>query len=94
MICCDKCGSVIDEPKPEPEKEKEETAGKRYKKEAAPVELQPRRPSLVNLPYTYGATSSEFIFKEFDLCPTCRAKLTKQVNTVKLNFLIHEVIGE
>jgi hypothetical protein len=94
MICCDKCGSVIDEPKEEPEKEKEESAGKRYKKEAAPVELQPRRPSLVNLPYTYGATSSEFIFKEFDLCPTCRAKLTKQVNTVKLKFLIHEVIGE
>ena len=44
MICCDKCGSVVAEPIPEPEKEKEESTGKRYKKETAPAELQPRRP--------------------------------------------------
>ena len=94
MICCDKCGSVVAEPIPEPEKEKEESTGKRYKKETALAELQPRRPSLINLPYAYGATSSEFIFKEFDLCPICLAKLNKQVNTIKLNFLIHEIIGE
>ena len=81
MICCNKCGAVIEEPK-------EETA-QTYTgaKKAAQPEQPIKRPSLVSMPVAHGAKNG-FEFKDVDLCPGCMAKIRRQVNLIKMEFIL------
>lgn len=85
MICCNKCGSVIPEPKEEPKEE--ETSGKssRYKKEAPKEEPAIRRQSLISMPTSRIVNG--FAFEDVDLCETCKKFLYRQVNDVKFKFM-------
>ena len=80
MICCNKCGDVIEEPKEEP--------AQTYpgaKKTAQPEQLS-KRPSLVSMPV--GHKVNGFEFKDVDLCPGCMAQIRRQVNLVKMQFML------
>ena len=79
MICCNKCGAVIEEPKEETTKE-----NKYGKKDA--VQAPAKRPSLVSMPV--GHKVNGFEFKDVDLCPGCMAQIRRQVNLVKMQFIL------
>lgn len=84
MICCNRCGDVIPEPKEEPKEE--ETAEKSRYKKAAPKEEPPtRRPSLISMPTSRIVNG--FSFEDVDLCEVCKKLLYKQVNEVKFEFM-------
>ena len=83
MICCNKCGTVIIEPKEEPKEE--ETEKSRYKKPAPKEEAPARRPSLISMPTSRIVNG--FAFEDVDLCDVCKAMLYKQVNEVKFEFM-------
>ena len=86
MICCNKCGALIPEPKEEPKEE--ETEKSRYKKTAPKEEAPARRPSLVSMPTSRIVNG--FAFEDVDLCDVCKKLLYKQVNEVKFEFMKNE----
>lgn len=84
MICCNRCGDVIPEPKEEPKEE--ETAEKsRYKKAAPKEEPLTRRLSLISMPTSRIVNG--FSFEDVDLCDVCKKLLYKHVNEVKFEFM-------
>lgn len=85
MICCNKCGSVIIEPKEEPKEEESTEKKGRYNKSAAKDELPTRRPSLISMPTSRIVNG--FAFEDVDLCETCKKMLYKQVNEIKFKFM-------
>lgn len=85
MICCNKCGTVIPEPKEEPKEEESPGKSSRYKKEAPKEEPTVRRPSLVSLPTSRIVNG--FAFEDVDLCEVCKKLLFRQVNEVKFKFM-------
>ena len=87
MICCNKCGALIPEPKEEP-KEEESSEKSRYKKAAPKEEPPTRRPSLISMPTSRIVNG--FAFEDVDLCEVCKKLLYKQVNEVKFEFMINE----
>ena len=87
MICCNKCGSFIPEPKEEP-KEEESSEKIRYKKIVPKEEVPARRPSLVSMPTSRIVNG--FDFEDVDLCDVCKKLLYKQVNEVKFEFMKNE----
>lgn len=89
MICCNKCGTVIIEPKEEPKEDEAEKS--RYKKTAPKEEAPARRPSLVSMPTSRIVNG--FAFEDVDLCDVCKAMLYKQVNEVKFEFMKNEDDG-
>ena len=85
MRICNKCKSEIIEKLPEPENTAAKTSGKASAaKEPVPV----RRETLVLMPYE--RVPNGFRVKEIDLCGTCRAKLERELNRVKFEFIIGE----
>ena len=84
MICCNKCGLVIVEPKEEPKEEESSDKG-RYKKSAPKEEAPVRRPSLISMPTSRIVNG--FSFEDVDLCEICKKKLYKQVNEIKFKFM-------
>lgn len=83
MIVCNKCGIEIIEKLPE----EDDAAAKRPGKTSAPKEPVPvRRETLVVMPYE--RVPNGFRVKEIDLCGTCRAKLERELNRVKFEFLL------
>ncbi len=98
MIVCNICGSVIPEIIPSEEEElseEEQPKKKSYKKKAEDKQNkppEPRRPSLVVLPYKYALNGYET--KEFDLCDVCKAELYNRVNKVKFEFVQSEEVKE
>lgn len=91
MIVCNICGSVIPEVIPSEEEEitvEEQSKKKSYKKKAEDKQNkppEPRRASLVVLPYKYALNCFET--KEFDLCDDCKAKLYSRIEKVKFDFV-------
>lgn len=87
MIVCNKCTSLIEEPKDEPKKEEDEKRG-RYNKSVPKEEAPLRRPSLVSMPYV--RIPNGFDFNDVDLCENCRRILARQVNELKFKFMQKE----
>ena len=91
MIVCNICGSEIPEIIPSEEEEiteEEQPKKKSYKKKAEDKQNkppEPRRASLVVLPYKYALNGYDT--KEFDLCDDCKAKLYSRIEKVKFNFV-------
>ena len=91
MIVCNICGAVIVEVIPSEEEEiteEEQPKKKSNKKKAEDKQNkppEPRRASLVVLPYKYGLNCFET--KEFDLCDHCKAKLYSRIEKVKFDFV-------
>ena len=82
MIICNKCGIEIIEKLPE----EDDAAAKKPGKTSVPKEPAPvRRETLVVMPYE--RVPNGFKVKEIDLCGTCRAKLERELNRVKFEFL-------
>lgn len=89
MICCNKCGTVIPEPKEEPKEEESPGKSSRYKKEAPKEEPTSRRQSLVSVPTSRIVNG--FAFEDVDLCNNCKAVLRRWVNEVKFRFITSSV---
>ena len=87
MICCNKCGAVIEEPKEE-EKKEEATPKGRYVKTAPKDELPIKRPSLVSMPTARAVNG--YSYEDVDLCVTCAAKLGAKLADVKYEFMKSE----
>lgn len=92
MIVCDKCGALIEEKPPEDlkedikeESEEEAPRRKRYKKEAPREEVPVKRISLVTLPYQHCLNG--YLYRDFDLCESCRAFLAHELDRVKFGFI-------
>ena len=84
MICCNKCGAVIPEPKEEP-KEEESPGKSRYKKDAANVENMARRSSLISMPTSRSVKG--FNFEDVDLCVNCKSFLNRWLNEMRYRFM-------
>ena len=85
MIVCNKCGIEIIEKLPD----EDDGAAKKSGKTSVPKEPVPvRRESLIIMPYV--RVPNGFKVKEIDLCGTCRAKLERELNRVKFEFIIGE----
>ena len=91
MICCNKCGSVIIEPKEEFKEETRENKG-RYKNAAVKEEAPVRRPSLISMPTSRIVNG--FSFEDVDLCDVCKKFLYRQVNEVKFKFMTENYEAE
>lgn len=90
MLKCDCCQTVITEPSEEELKAQledepdEDPSSRPRKKKAAPPPMPTKRASLVSLPYRRNTNGYDF--REYDLCPSCRAKLDKMLDDVRFNF--------
>ena len=90
MLKCDCCQTVIPEPSEEELKAQledepdEDPSSRPRKKKAAPPPMPTKRASLVSLPYRRNTNGYDF--REYDLCPSCRAKLDKMLDDVRFNF--------
>ena len=85
MICCNKCGTVIPEPKEDPREDDPSDKRSRYKKEASKEDLPQRRPSLISMPMQRAANG--YNFDDVDLCASCKGILYRRVNDVKFQFM-------
>ena len=100
MLRCDNCNDVILEPSEEELKaqleeepvedsvdDPEAASGKqrRRRKKAAPPPAPTKRSSLLPLPYRRNVNGYDV--KDFDLCPSCRAKLDKLLDDVRFDFV-------
>lgn len=99
MLRCDYCNEIIVEPSEEELKAQlddvdeledqpdgaDGEGGRRRRKKKKPAPLAPiKRASLVTLPYRRNTNGYDF--REYDLCPSCRAKLDKMLDDVRFNF--------
>ena len=90
MLKCDCCQTVIPEPSEEElraqleDEPEEDPSSRSRKKKASPPPMPTKRASLVSLPYR--RTVNGYDCREYDLCPSCRAKLDKMLDDVRFNF--------
>ena len=99
MLRCDNCNDIIIEPSEEEFRAQlddvdeledqpdgaEGESGRRRRKKKKPAPPAPaKRSSLVTLPFRRAVNGYDV--KDFDLCPSCRAKLDKLLDDLRFNF--------